>query len=330
MLGADPGDDERALRAAYRRRARQTHPDQGGSAEEFHQVQKAWEILGDADSRAQYDQRQRQSSSTFSPDDASSGVYSPGTFTNSARADTASPRKSSSPRRSPQADQPVQYVPELSTSEPLSLRLTSQKVHGAPAAKGLFGSSRTQRVQQRSIELLTQHVLEQLPAARLFNDVHLQPIATDKKGRRRPPRQAARADHVVVCGHSLVVVSAAETGSAAAAWDGHTLRSAGRATQLPDVTAAARALRMVLEPALMESGAPQLDISGQIMLLAPDSLLSPVVESRGVGRNTDQPLAAGRALKHITETLAAHSTANLVDRHLLAAVRAQLHTPEET
>src|SRR5690606_37447084 len=39
----------------YRVRARRTHPDVGGDAAEFIQVQQAWELLGSAAARAAYD-----------------------------------------------------------------------------------------------------------------------------------------------------------------------------------------------------------------------------------------------------------------------------------
>ncbi len=55
VLGVDPEVDEEALRRAYRLRLRQTHPDTGGDAGVFIQVQRAWELVGTADARAAYD-----------------------------------------------------------------------------------------------------------------------------------------------------------------------------------------------------------------------------------------------------------------------------------
>ena len=46
-------DDE--LRKAYRVRLRQTHPDTGGDAAVFIQVQRAWELVGTPEARAAYD-----------------------------------------------------------------------------------------------------------------------------------------------------------------------------------------------------------------------------------------------------------------------------------
>jgi hypothetical protein len=48
-------DDE--LRKAYRKRLRETHPDAGGSATDFHAVQHAWELIGTVELRSSYDAR---------------------------------------------------------------------------------------------------------------------------------------------------------------------------------------------------------------------------------------------------------------------------------
>ncbi|WP_137846424.1 nuclease-related domain-containing protein [Microbacterium sp. 2FI] len=55
VLAVDPGVDEESLRRAYRLRLRQTHPDTGGDAAVFIQVQRAWELVGTPDARAAYD-----------------------------------------------------------------------------------------------------------------------------------------------------------------------------------------------------------------------------------------------------------------------------------
>ncbi len=55
VLGVDPEVDDEGLRRAYRLRLRQTHPDTGGDAAVFIQVQRAWELVGTAEARAAYD-----------------------------------------------------------------------------------------------------------------------------------------------------------------------------------------------------------------------------------------------------------------------------------
>lgn len=44
------------IKKAYRKLAMQHHPDQGGDAEKFKEVNEAYQVLGDAQKRAQYDQ----------------------------------------------------------------------------------------------------------------------------------------------------------------------------------------------------------------------------------------------------------------------------------
>ncbi len=57
ILEIAPEADEKEIRAAYRRLARKYHPDtgEGSSAEKFRAVQAAYEVLGDADRRRNYD-----------------------------------------------------------------------------------------------------------------------------------------------------------------------------------------------------------------------------------------------------------------------------------
>ncbi|HYP73604.1 MAG TPA: DnaJ domain-containing protein, partial [Microbacterium sp.] len=53
QVAPDATDDD--LRKAYRLRLRETHPDTGGDASRFVQVQRAWELIGTATARAAYD-----------------------------------------------------------------------------------------------------------------------------------------------------------------------------------------------------------------------------------------------------------------------------------
>lgn len=55
VLGVDASSSQDDLRKAYRRLARETHPDLGGTPERFRQVQIAWERIGTPEDRARYD-----------------------------------------------------------------------------------------------------------------------------------------------------------------------------------------------------------------------------------------------------------------------------------
>jgi curved DNA-binding protein CbpA len=54
-LGVEPDASPEEIRRAYRRKAKQEHPDAGGSAEKFGALVKAHRVLSDAEKRARYD-----------------------------------------------------------------------------------------------------------------------------------------------------------------------------------------------------------------------------------------------------------------------------------
>lgn len=55
VLGVTAGADESALRRAYRRALRESHPDTGGDPTQFQAVQDAWNKVGTPTARAAYD-----------------------------------------------------------------------------------------------------------------------------------------------------------------------------------------------------------------------------------------------------------------------------------
>lgn len=56
ILGVARDADERTIKKAYRRLAREHHPDKGGSQEKMAEINEAFGVLGDAELRARYDQ----------------------------------------------------------------------------------------------------------------------------------------------------------------------------------------------------------------------------------------------------------------------------------
>lgn len=56
VLGVEPGADEEAVKAAYRREAKSAHPDAGGSAPEFERLSACRDILLDPARRRRYDE----------------------------------------------------------------------------------------------------------------------------------------------------------------------------------------------------------------------------------------------------------------------------------
>lgn len=338
VLGVAPDAETQVIRAAYRRAAREHHPDRGGSAEQFHQIQAAWDVLGSPEDRAKYDRRRRATGSAPSADspapteEGTGFTYSRSETSRGAAHHSAETRtRSRSAPRSPKADQPPVYVPPLSEPEPLNLTLTSQKIHGGFASRGLFGG-RALRRQRRTSDLLEKHVLSALPAARLFNDVSLEAPEVDRRGAARVPRNADWVDHVVLCGSTIVLVGGLEVPGATASWDGRSLRAAGRSVALPDLATAAKQLRISLDRQVQAEGGGNGSVvtDWQHILLAADGdLFHPVVEPQGAGRRGHIPLAAGRAIGHLVNVLSESDQANVVNRHLMTALRRRLALPDD-
>ena len=57
VLGAGRGATREEIERRYKRLARQHHPDRGGDEEEMKTINEAWRVLGNADSRRDYDSR---------------------------------------------------------------------------------------------------------------------------------------------------------------------------------------------------------------------------------------------------------------------------------
>ena len=55
VLGVDPTATTEEIKRAFRLRLRETHPDAGGDAAAFIQVQRAWELIGTPEGRVAYD-----------------------------------------------------------------------------------------------------------------------------------------------------------------------------------------------------------------------------------------------------------------------------------
>jgi curved DNA-binding protein CbpA len=54
-LGVEKDASEEDIKKAYRRRSKETHPDAGGSADEFRALQRAYNVLADQEKRSRYD-----------------------------------------------------------------------------------------------------------------------------------------------------------------------------------------------------------------------------------------------------------------------------------
>jgi curved DNA-binding protein CbpA len=81
VLGVSATVSHEDLRRAYRRLLRETHPDTGGSAVRFTEVQRAWELVGDPADRAAFDRGESVQDAAASTSGGTAGHGFSATFT---------------------------------------------------------------------------------------------------------------------------------------------------------------------------------------------------------------------------------------------------------
>lgn len=106
VLGVSVTASPVELKQAYRRKQRSAHPDTGGTAERFHALQSAWEVLGEPARRADYDRSQqtklRAAASRRSSPFADQGPRSSSSNKRSANSSDRGPTRTTGP--SPKID----------------------------------------------------------------------------------------------------------------------------------------------------------------------------------------------------------------------------------
>jgi len=55
VLGVDEKATQEDIKKAYRNLAKENHPDKGGDEEKFKKITEAYDTIGDANKRSQYD-----------------------------------------------------------------------------------------------------------------------------------------------------------------------------------------------------------------------------------------------------------------------------------
>lgn len=55
ILGVAEGATEDEIKKAFRKQAMQHHPDKGGDQEQFKKINEAYQVIGDAQKKQQYD-----------------------------------------------------------------------------------------------------------------------------------------------------------------------------------------------------------------------------------------------------------------------------------
>lgn len=229
-VSVSAGADE--IRVAYRKRARITHPDLGGSAAEFHAVQVAFDVLSNPRSRTVYDATLR------SP---SGGIHrTPTTTTHTPPAPRPAPsldpfEPMEQVTRVPLSSAGVTFRPPLFPPEPprrrlgkrtpppaatdfLPMQALRERIFGEPGSMvpdlALVSARRARAAERRTEQAIREGVMPAHPAMRLVN------------GLRVPGEDSLAVALAVVLGRRVVLVSSVMVEDDVE-WDGSRLTAPG-------------------------------------------------------------------------------------------------------
>ncbi|WOO98651.1 J domain-containing protein [Micrococcus terreus] len=318
VLGVPFDADEAALKAAWRKAARRTHPDHGGDPAEFRAVSDAWQLVSTPEARRAYD-RSFASASHRGPasGSAASNPFTPGPTSTAGssgvRSETRRPRQRWSPTSGPSSQRngasspAVTYHPPLSEDGPLDAERSSQQIHGAPRKRGILPAGARLVREARTIRVLQNQVLNALPAARLISGLSL------SAGRV----SSGAIDHVVLCGDRLAVVGSLQVPDGVYRWDGAELWKGDRPVSPPSLAPAMVALQRAF---------PECTVGGFVLVLASeDNPHAPIIEldrTRSLETDaaflTDPPANALQLGRDLKMFLGTGSQAHTVDRRVLA------------
>ncbi|MCC3300041.1 J domain-containing protein [Arthrobacter sp. zg-Y895] len=267
VLGLTRAASAVEIKTAYRKAARNAHPDQGGTSESFHRVTEAYRVLSDPRLKAAYDRRFGQGT------DAGSTGAAAGTSSGSPASRAAGTRSAgtrSAPERTmADLDRPPVFVPDFSPKDPplIPLALAGQQVHGAPRRPGFFariGSNAAGRfdAENRTIHLLERDLLQDYPAARLVNGLHI-PDTGPRGGN-------LDVSHVLLGGYRMAVLGSLMASPGNYRWDGQHLLHRGREVSTLRLADAVRTL---------QSRFPECNATGWLVLHSPNgNPFEPIVD----------------------------------------------------
>ena len=291
ILGVTPSASMEEIKIAYRRAARATHPDLGGSEEKFKQVQQAFQDITELENPLSHDQ-------TFQkPGEAPRAGFTARPFDERLRK---TPQK-------PKAQMSTEYVPALSDASFtwLSKELSEQRIHGEPRKRGLFANRARLVREATTINLLSKNVLNVLPAARLVNGVS--------------SPQGGHYEHILVAGYRMAVINTMTLPEGYYSFDGNVLRHGNKMTQPP-----------VFNISALQRNFMQMNVMAFTLVLSPTgNRHEPVIEyhrnadpSLGTSPNV---LNAAGLVRELKLFLGSGPTPNVVDRAAIAHLREAMY-----
>lgn len=291
ILGVPRSASMEDIKIAYRRAARATHPDLGGSEDQFKEVQRAYQQLNELANPLEHEQ-------TFqTPGNAPRPGFSARPFDERLRK---------SPQQ-PKAQLPTEYVPPLAEASftLLDHERSVQKVHGQPRRRGLFANRSRLIREATTINLLSKNVLNVLPAARLVN------------GLRSP--HTGHYDHVIIAGYRMAVINTMTLPDGYYSFDGSVLRHGNKLTQPPRFSISG------LQHSFMQMNV----VPFTLVLSAHGNHHEPVIEYRRIAdptlASTPNVLNAAGLIRELKLFLGSGPSPNIVDRMALAQLREAMY-----
>jgi DnaJ family protein A protein 2 len=155
ILGIDKSASEQDVKKAYRRLAMTHHPDKGGTAEKFSEIQRAYEVLGNTEKRQLYDQGGEEAVERGGVPDDDGGMDIFDIFGGGGRRGKS--------QRGPQKGEPVIFPLNLTLEEMFTGCVKKLRLTRSVACKGCDGKGGSQVVscstcQGRGIRVVVQRL----------------------------------------------------------------------------------------------------------------------------------------------------------------------------
>lgn len=273
VLGVDASASQDDLRRAYRRLARETHPDLGGTPERFRTVQLAWERVGTAEDRARYDGASRSGG-------GGSGGSSTASGSGSGRTWAPPP-----PRRPESKPRARAYGHPGGQERVLFLELMREWVGRGEEVDDLYEPGLVRSAPSEIRRVLAKAVAEE-STAKIVSELGIAYTIWSNVASGREPE----LDHIVLGPTGLFAVNSEDWGSSATVVKGEVVGEGLRDGEQPARTLArsARAFQKI----------SRVPFTAQLMVVPDDAITDPI-EPVGRGHRNTAFLVRRSVLAHV-------------------------------